>query len=119
MSFVRKKAVVMSGPEPSTGQPEATPGVEAGTVKLGPNLDLTMAVDLARMILAARGSDLAIDASEVQHLGAQCGQILVSAKTTWKADQKALRIVSGSEEFIEGARLLGLRSALQDEDARS
>ena len=78
-----------------------------------------MASDLARMILAARGSELTIDASDVQHLGAQCGQILVSAKTTWKADQKALRIVGGSEEFIEGARLLGLQSALQDEDARS
>lgn len=116
---MRKKAVVMSGPEPSAGQSEATLGAEAGTLKLGANLDLTMASDLARVILAARGSELTIDASDVQHLGAQCGQILVSAKATWNADQKTVRIVGGSEEFIEGARLLGLQSALQDEDARS
>ena len=116
---MRKKVAVMSGPEPSTGQPEAASGAETGSVKLGANLDLTMATDLARTLLAARGSELTIDASDVTHLGAQCGQILVSAKTTWKADLQTLRIVDGSEAFIEGARLLGLKSALQDEDARS
>ena len=118
---MRKKAVVMSGSEPSTvkSEPVALPEAAVCIVKLTPNLDLTTASDLARMILAARGSELAIDASDVQHLGAQCGQILVAAKTTWKADQQTLRIVESSGEFIEGARLLGLQSALQDEDARS
>ena len=119
MSFVRKKAAAVPEPEP-TMEPDAMPGQtpDPGMIKLGANLDLTKASELAKALLTVRGSDVTVDASEVQHLGAQCGQILVSAKSTWQADGQVLNIVEASAEFHEGARLLGLQSALQDEDAR-
>ena len=97
-----------AGPEPA---PDSTP------FNLEGNLDLTLAADLAKALLALRGSPLIVDASKVQHLGGQCGQILASAISTWKADEVSFQIVDSSEEFVEGARLLGLRSALQIEDA--
>ena len=111
---MRKRTVKMSEAVTPSADPENAS--DPAPFRLEGNLDLTMAVDLAKSLLALRGSSLTVDASKVQHLGGQCGQILVSAINTWKADEVSFQIVDGSEEFVEGARLLGLRSALQLED---
>jgi chemotaxis protein CheX len=79
---------------------------------LDATLDVTHAAPLAGLLLGLRGKDIIIDASEVQHLGAQCGQLLVSAKRTWKTDGHALRLEKASADFVENLRLLGLTSLL-------
>jgi anti-anti-sigma regulatory factor len=79
-------------------------------------LDVTHAATLLSSLLALRGKDLIVDASEVQHLGAQCGQLLVSAKRTWSADGHSMRLEKASNEFAENLRLLGLTSLLPVEE---
>ncbi len=79
---------------------------------LAETLDITAAGDLARKLLALRGLPIAIDASGVRHIGAQCGQVLLSAARTWEADAQAFGLLDPSAEFTEGLRLLGLASVL-------
>ncbi len=88
-------------------------------VALDAALDVTQASPLKSTFLALRGKDIGVDASAVQHLGAQCGQILISAKQTWDADGRAMRVEQASPGFIEGLRLLGLTSHLPVEESAS
>ncbi|HEX4767585.1 MAG TPA: STAS domain-containing protein [Lichenihabitans sp.] len=101
-------------PRRSTKRAAAPPGP---TLALDEILDITAAGDLARKLLALRGLPIAIDASGVRHVGAQCSQVLLSAARTWEADAQTFRLLDPSAEFTEGLRLLGLASALTH-DAR-
>lgn len=85
-------------------------------VALEATLDVTQAASLKNTFLALRGKDIFVDASEVQHLGAQCGQILLSTQKTWDADGHVMRLDSVSASFTEGLRLLGLTSLLPFEE---
>lgn len=70
-------------------------------------LDLPAAVPLATDLLARRGADISIDASVAQRMGAQCLQVLLSARATWAEDGHAFRITGASAEFAEASALLG------------
>jgi chemotaxis protein CheX len=85
-----------------------TPDVmTTATLRLNPVLDLNAAGPLAHDLLALRGQDLAVDASAVQRLGAQCLQVLLSAKATWGADSASFTLQAGSPEFIATLAQLG------------
>ena len=88
-------------------------------LSLADTLDVTHAGPLAGDLLALRGKDIIVDASQVRHLGAQCGQVLLAAKRFWSDAGKALRLVDASAEFLEGLRLLGLTSFLPVEETPS
>jgi chemotaxis protein CheX len=77
------------------------------TLQLAEVLDLKAAAPLASSLLALRGSDLAIDSSCVTRLGAQCLQVLLSAKHTWCADEMSLEFVNPSSEFTEALEGFG------------
>ena len=77
------------------------------TVRLDPSLDLKAAGPLMREILAVRGQDLALDASEVRRLGGQCLQVLLAAQTAWASDGRAFEIRQPSPAFVEGVALMG------------
>jgi chemotaxis protein CheX len=77
-------------------------------LQLAEVLDLTAAAPLAQSLLAQAGSELAVDASGVRRVGAQCLQVLVAAAAAWKAEGVGFRLENASEEFLEGARLLGV-----------
>ena len=80
-------------------------------------LDVTAAGPLTKSLLALRGSDVEVDASQVRRLGGQCLQVLISAANTWQADSCSLGVVAPSSEFVAGLKLLGLApSALIKED---
>lgn len=76
-------------------------------LSLPATLDLRAAPELAASLLARRGQDVALDGSAVRHLGAQCLQILLSARQTWASDGRSFGIAGASEEFAAGAALLG------------
>lgn len=78
-------------------------------VQLSEVLDLTAASPLAQALLARRGSDVSVDASRVNRVGALCLQVLVAAAATFKADGVRLRVDKPTDEFLEGCRLLGVR----------
>lgn len=83
-------------------------------MKLAPVLDYGAAAPLRDALLSLRGQPLAIDASEVERLGALCLQVLLSAKSTWASDKCDFRIVDPSAGFLEAARLMMGDSPLTD-----
>ena len=80
----------------------------AKTYTLSEVLDIKAALPLAEGLLAQRGSELMIDASQVERLGAQSLQILLSAVSTWQADGLSLEFVEPSAPFIQGLELFGI-----------
>lgn len=80
----------------------------AKTYTLSEILDLKAALPLAENLLAQRGSDLMIDASQVERLGAQSLQILLSAIATWHADGGSIEFVNPSESFVQHLSLFGI-----------
>lgn len=76
-------------------------------LRLNQVLDLNAASPLAAEFLALRGGAVEVDASAVERLGAQCLQVLLSARRTWGADGAAFAVVSASDEFTSTAALLG------------
>lgn len=77
------------------------------SLSLAPVLDLKAATPLAEALLALRGRTLAIDASSVERLGAQCLQVLLSARNTWAEDGVGFGVTDPSAPFIETLALLG------------
>jgi len=71
-------------------------------------LDLRAAGPLAKSLLTRRGAELAIDASRVQRVGAQCLQVLLAAASTWQTDGHRFLLMKPTDELLEGGRLLGI-----------
>jgi chemotaxis protein CheX len=78
------------------------------TLRLPEILDLIRAGPLAESFRALRGVELAVDAGGVQRIGAQCAQVIMSAVSTWEADEVALCLIDPSPEFRETFSLLGI-----------
>lgn len=79
-----------------------------GSMTLSSELDIKAAIPLASELLALRGRDVAIDASQIERVGAQCLQVLLSAAATWDADGVELTLNSPSVPFTDAIRLAGL-----------
>ena len=81
-------------------------------MRLERNLKLSAAAPLWRQLAAARGGALAVDASEVEHLGALCLQTLVAAARAWRSDGVPFEIASPSPAFADAVRLMGAAAHL-------
>ncbi|KKX31958.1 STAS domain-containing protein [Rhizobium sp. LC145] len=79
-----------------------------GSLKLSPILDLNEASVLHGKLMSMRGSDVVIDASDVERAGVQCAQVLVAAARAWAADGKSFLVESASDAFDKTARLIGI-----------
>jgi anti-anti-sigma regulatory factor len=86
----------------------ASETVLAQPLLLPRSLDLTYATSLTHSLLKHRGAHLTIDASQVQHLGGQCLQVLLSATKAWAEDGMNLVLRDGSSRFYEDLQLLGI-----------
>jgi len=86
-------------------------------MKLAQSLDLAAAAPLKQALLDARGQPIAIDASNVERLGALCLQVLLAAKAAWASDGCDFRIVAPSPGFLEGARLMMGETRLAEQGA--
>ena len=80
---------------------------QPNTVRLPLSLDLKAAPQLAAELLAARGADLTLQASDVRRPGGQCLQVLLAAEATWAADGSVFRIAEPSDEFRDACALMG------------
>jgi len=80
---------------------------------LGKVLDLAAAAALKEELAQLRGHPAVIDASNVQRLGTQCAQVLLSARRTWLAESQIFEIKDASEAFSEGLNRLGVHEMLQ------
>lgn len=71
------------------------------TVLLECSLGLAAARPLAELLLSKRETDISLDASEIEHLGGACFQVLLSAQKTWRTDNNRFRIINASPAFEE------------------
>lgn len=81
---------------------------DAGNFKLAAVLDLNEASNLRANLLSLRGKAVAIDASAVERLGAQCVQVLMAAAKTWEADKKPFSFAKASDAFLKTMQLIGV-----------
>jgi anti-anti-sigma regulatory factor len=95
----------------SAPAPAAAPRA-AAALRLPASLDLPAARPLAAALLERRGQPVTIDASAVGQVGAQCIQVLLSAKRTWEADGVPLSIVNCAPRMIEDLKLIGIERTL-------
>lgn len=79
-----------------------------GSMTLPSELDIKAAQPLAAEFIAARGTDIALNASQVERVGAQCLQVLLSAAATWEADGLELTVEQPSTAFSDAIRTAGL-----------
>jgi chemotaxis protein CheX len=87
---------------------ETAAAASATTLLLPAILDLAAAGPLTERLLAARGSNLSIDATEVLRVGGQCLQVLLAAAKTWSADRASFEIARPSTEFVEAMQRFGI-----------
>ena len=78
------------------------------SLSLAPVLDLNEAIALREKLMALKGSDLSIDASAVERVGALCAQVLMSAARTWEVDKRAYSFSSASEPFLKTMQVIGV-----------
>lgn len=78
------------------------------TLKLSPVLDLNQASVLHGKLKELRGKPVAVDASEVERVGAQCVQILMAGIKAWEADGKQFTFSKASEAFDKTLKLIGV-----------
>ncbi len=71
-------------------------------------LDLPAAKPLAEDIIALRGKDIRVVASDVTHLGTPGLQVLLAAVRSWEADGKTLSFSDPSDSLTEQLALCGL-----------
>lgn len=79
-------------------------------LKLAAALDFRAAAPLRNELIALRGRPVEIDGGEVERIGAQCVQVLVSAARTWADDGVAFAIVRRSEEMVSALRYMGVHA---------
>ena len=79
-----------------------------GKMTLARELDIKAAGPLAADLLKARGRDLSLNASEIDRVGGQCLQVLLSAAATWTADGAELTLEEPSPAFLDAVRIAGL-----------
>ena len=110
------KPASAAAPKPSPiplnpmSSPVAAPIAARDTLRLPSCLDLPAARPLANSLIERRGRPIVIDASAVSQVGAQCIQVLLSAKRSWETDGVPLSIVNCSSRAIDDLRLLGIDS---------
>ena len=92
---------------------------ENDVIRLSRSLNGAYLPDLCEALDGLRGGDAKLDASDVEHVGALCLQVLISARRTWKAEHHSLEILAASDEFIRDINLLGCQDPIFDMEEQS
>lgn len=77
-------------------------------LKLAAVLDLNEASVLHGKLISMRGSDIVLDASDVDRVGVQCAQVLVAGARAWKGDKKSFVVEKASDAFEKTMQLIGI-----------
>lgn len=83
---------------------------EATQIKLAPALDFRAAAPLREELLAQRGKPIVINGADVQRMGGQCIQVLVSAARTWAQDGASFSIVDASPDMDRALGHVGMQN---------
>jgi chemotaxis protein CheX len=84
-----------------------TEPVAPAVISLTPVLDLQAAEPLRAELMALRGRQVTLDASQVTRLGGLCLQVLMSAQKMWAEDGLSLTVDQPSSGFSEQLAAFG------------
>lgn len=73
-------------------------------------LDSSGAISLRDALIARRGQQLCLDASQVDVIGALAIEVIVAAARQWAADDRELTLTAPSARFCAACNLLGVQS---------
>ncbi|MFC3072523.1 STAS domain-containing protein [Shinella pollutisoli] len=71
-------------------------------------LDLNEASALHRQLMGMKGSNVVIDASAVERVGALCVQVLMAGAKTWEEDKLSFTFARVSDAFMKTMQLIGV-----------
>ncbi len=78
------------------------------SLSLAPVLDLNEAQALHGKLMGLRGSNITIDASAVERVGALCLQVLMAGAKSWEADKQSFTFSKASDAFMKTTQLIGI-----------
>ncbi|MFT4184089.1 MAG: STAS domain-containing protein [Rhizobium sp.] len=78
------------------------------TISLAAVLDLNEASALRGKLMGLRGSNVAIDASGVERIGALCIQVIMAAAKTWEEDSHSFTFSKASDAFQKTMQMIGI-----------
>ncbi|MBB3608270.1 STAS domain-containing protein [Rhizobium sp. BK602] len=78
------------------------------TFSLAAVLDLNEASALRGKLMGLRGSNVAIDASGVERIGALCIQVIMAAAKTWEEDKLSFTFSKASDAFQKTMQMIGI-----------
>ncbi|AVA20299.1 MULTISPECIES: STAS domain-containing protein [Rhizobium] len=78
------------------------------TISLAAVLDLNEASTLRGKLVGLRGSNVVIDASGVERIGALCVQVIMAAAKTWDEDKLSFTFSKVSDAFQKTMQLIGV-----------
>lgn len=78
------------------------------SLSLAPVLDLNEASALHSKLMGLRGSNLVIDASAVERVGALCVQVLMAGAKSWDEDNHSFAFSKVSDAFTKTTQLIGV-----------
>ncbi|OCJ26767.1 chemotaxis protein CheX [Agrobacterium sp. B133/95] len=78
------------------------------TVSLAAVLDLNEASALRGKLMGLHGSNVAIDASSVERIGALCIQVIMAAAKTWDEDKLSFTFSKVSDAFQKTLQMIGI-----------
>lgn len=81
--------------------------MSVSVLKLPSSVDSSTVAAIRSELLACRGADVSIDASDVRRFGGLGLQVLLAAARTWAADGRAFSVFEPSPAFTEALRLTG------------
>ncbi|ENN84047.1 hypothetical protein RHSP_71497 [Rhizobium freirei PRF 81] len=78
------------------------------TISLAAVLDLNEASTLRGKLMGMRGSNVVIDASSVERIGALCMQVIMAAAKTWDEDKLSFTFSKVSDAFQKTMQMIGV-----------
>lgn len=78
------------------------------TISLAAVLDLNEASTLRGKLMGMRGSNVVIDASGVERIGALCVQVIMAASKTWDEDKLSFTFSKVSDAFQKTMQMIGV-----------
>ena len=82
------------------------------SLPLPSKMDAGAAPGLKALLLECRGRPLAVDASDVQQMGALCLQVLLSAQKSWRREGLGFVVQNPSPAFRDSVASLGAETLL-------
>jgi chemotaxis protein CheX len=78
------------------------------SLSLAPVLDLNEASALHTQLMGLKGSNVVIDASAVERVGALCAQVLMAGARSWEEDKMSFTFGKASDAFMKTMQLIGV-----------